>query len=401
MKWKLNESQFTIADRAKLAWYVFSDNQWTQSKHTLEYERQMAEFVGTKYAVFVANGSLANTLLAMYLRDTHVAMKTGNTVVLPSTTWMTSVSPFIREGFDAHFIDVNMHNFCMDLDKLENYLINSAKHVALVFVTSLLGFNPDIEKLQHIAKTYKVNIMMDNCENSLGIVAGKNISSFFTSTTSTYFGHQFQSVEGGFVFTNNEVEYDYFLMARCHGLVRGLPKDLQDTYRNLSVDQRFDFFLLGNNFRNTDIHAFIGMLDLKRAGAYRCEREFLYTLFRDTLNKKRVLNKFLMPSLVSYVYGDSIFPFCIPIILENNSPSLRDELLEIANQLGVETRPICTGNIVRQTPFADDYKVEDYPNSEHLHDNGFYIGLHAKVKTQNVEILAEAFAKHVTHFYKG
>ncbi len=401
MKWKLNDSQFTLADRAKLAWYVFSDNQWTQSKHTLEYERRMAEFAGTKYAVFVANGSLANTLIAMYLRDTHVAMTTGNTVVFPSTTWMTSVSPFIREGFDEHFIDVDMENFCMDLGKLEEYLDKSARHVALVFVTSLLGFNPDMGRLQDISKKYGVKIMMDNCENTLGIVSGRNISSFFTSTTSTYFGHQFQSVEGGFVFTNDDAEYDYFLMARCHGLVRGLPKELQETYLNPLVDQRFDFYLLGNNFRNTDIHAFIGMLDLERAGLYRCKREFLYTLFRNKLNDKRVLNMFAMPSLTSYLYGDSVFPFCIPIILASHSPDLRDQLLDIAANLGVETRPICTGNIVRQTPFADNYKFENYPNSEHLHNNGFYIGLHAKVRKQDVEELAEAFSKHITLYCRG
>ncbi len=401
MKWKLNESQFTLADRAKLAWYVFSDNQWTQSKHTLEFERRMAEFAGTKYAVFVANGSLANTLIAMYLRDTHVAMKTGNTVVFPSTTWMTSVSPFIREGFDEHFIDVNLDNFCMDLGELEKYLAKNARHVALVFVTSLLGFNPDIERLQHISKTYNVKIMMDNCENSLGIVSGNNISSFFTSTTSTYFGHQFQSVEGGFVFTNDDAEYDYFLMARCHGLVRGLPAELQHTYRNPLVDQRFDFYLLGNNFRNTDINAFIGMLDLERAGVYRCKREFMYTLFRNKLNDLRALDMFTMPSLTSYVYGDANFPFCIPVILADDNTNLRDQLMAIASELGVETRPICTGNIVRQTPFADDYKAGHFKNSEHLHNNGFYIGLHAKVRKQNVEELAEAFAKHVILSKKG
>lgn len=66
--WKLNDSQFTLIDRAKLAWFVLSDNQWTQSKHTAEFECKMAQFVGSKYAVFVANGSLANTLIAMYLK---------------------------------------------------------------------------------------------------------------------------------------------------------------------------------------------------------------------------------------------------------------------------------------------------------------------------------------------
>ena len=182
--WKLNDSQFTLIDRAKLAWFVLSDNQWTQSKHTAEFECKMAQFVGSKYAVFVANGSLANTLIAMYLRDKHVAMQTGNTVVFPSTTWMTSISPFIREGFDEKFIDVNLENFSMDLNKLEQYLKKSAKHVACVFVTSLLGFNIDINNLLWLRDKYQVTVMIDNCENTLGISDGKNVSSFVTSTTS-------------------------------------------------------------------------------------------------------------------------------------------------------------------------------------------------------------------------
>ena len=394
--WRLNRSQFTLADRAKLAWFVFSDDQWTQSKHTLDYEKKMAQFVGVKYAVFVANGSLANTLIAMRLRDKHVEMKTGNTVVLPSTTWMTSVSPFIREGFDEHFIDVNLENFSMDLDKLEKYLAKSAKFVALVFVTSLLGFNPDIERLHEIADKYGVTIMMDNCENTLGVSNGRNISSYFTSTTSTYFGHQFQSVEGGFVFTNSDEEYEYFLMARCHGLVRGLPQERQAKYRNMKVDQRFDFTMLGNNFRNTDIHAFIGKLDLRRAGIYRCQRELLYTLFRDTINKNWVLDKFVLPSLQSYVYGDGDFPFCIPIVLSQKNPAMANKLLKFAETMGVETRPICTGNIVRQTPFAENYKFEDYPNSEHLHNNGFYVGLHAKINPNDVRELANKVSQIVS-----
>ncbi len=400
MDWKLNKSQFTLADRVKLAWFVLSDDQWTQSKHTLDFEQKMAQFVGSKYAVFVANGSLANTLIAMRLRDQHVAMRTGNTVVFPSTTWMTSVSPFIREGFDPHFIDVNLSDLSMDLDGLEKYLKKSGRHVALVFVTALLGFNPDIERLQMIADKYKVSIMMDNCENTLGVSDGKNISSYFTSTTSTYFGHQLQSVEGGFVFTNDDAEYEYFLMARCHGLVRGLPQERQVSYRNSEVDQRFDFYTLGNNFRNSDIHAFIGKLDMKRIGVYRCQRDFLYTAFRDTLNKLRVLDKFILPSIKTYIFGDGNFPFCIPIILSENNPEMSSMLLKFAATLGVETRPICTGNIVRQTPFMENYKPDEYPNSEHLHNNGFYIGLHAKIDVGDVKVVAEKFAKSVLAYNK-
>jgi len=336
--WKLNDSQFTLIDRAKLAWFVLSDNQWTQSKHTAEFECKMAQFVGSKYAVFVANGSLANTLIAMYLRD---------------------------------------------------------KHVACVFVTSLLGFNIDINNLLWLRDKYQVTVMIDNCENTLGISNGKNVSSFVTSTTSTYFGHQLQSVEGGFVFTNDPDEYEYFLMARCHGLVRGLPESLRQKHSNPDVDSRFDFSLLGNNFRNTDIHAFIGMLDLKRVNQYRAQREMFYNLFRSILNKRKVLDMFIMPNIITLNNDEKIYPFCIPIILKKHNPAMRDRLIKISHEMGVETRPICTGNIVRQTPFKNNYRSGAFDGAEHLHHNGFYIGLHGLLNKFQVEKFAETLVANM------
>jgi CDP-6-deoxy-D-xylo-4-hexulose-3-dehydrase len=179
-----------------------------------------------------------------------------------------------------------------------------------------------------------------------------------------------------------------------------MTQERQANYRNPAVDQRFDFYTLGNNFRNSDIHAFIGKLDMKRIGVYRCQREFLYTVFRDTLNKLRVLDKFILPSIKTYIFGDGNFPFCIPIILSENNPEMSSMLLKFAATLGVETRPICTGNIVRQTPFMENYKPDEYPNSEHLHNNGFYIGLHAKIDVSDVKVVAEKFAKSVLAYNK-
>ena len=97
----------------------------------------MAEYIGVKYAVFVSSGSTANTILAQYLKDSLKNSK-RNIVVLPSTTWQTSCSPWIREGFVPHFIDVSLEDFSIDKEKLEQFLNNNSKNVACVFPTSLI-----------------------------------------------------------------------------------------------------------------------------------------------------------------------------------------------------------------------------------------------------------------------
>ena len=318
MRWPLNDSNFTFLDRLKIAkFFLTKSKRWTMSDEVEEYERLMRGYTNNLHAVFVSSGSTANTILAMYLKDT-VYSKEKNTIVFPSTTWITSVSPFVREGFTPHFIDISPTDLAMDLYQLEEYLEKNSNTVACVFVTSLLGFSPDIDRLKRIEKQYGVRVMLDNCESTLTSYKGKNISAHFTSTTSTYFGHLLQSVEGGFIFTNNAEEYEYFLMARNHGMVRGLKQN-HDKYRNVDVDARFDFHFFGNNFRNTDINAYIGQLDFKRIKKYTRKRRELYSLFEVAIQNVSFMRAIHMKE---HHYLDQDVPFCIPLIFSNETYKL-------------------------------------------------------------------------------
>jgi len=381
MRWNLNESNFTFLDRLKLCKFFLNEkNFWTMADQVQKYEKTMAEFVGSKYAVFVSSGSTANTILAMYIKD----RTRKNVIVVPSTTWITSVSPFIREDLLPHFIDVNTQDLSMDLDKLENYLKNNSKQVACVFITSLLGFAPDMDRIKQIGDTYNIKIMFDNCENTLGTYKGKNLSSFFTSTTSTYFGHQLQSVEGGFIFTNDQEEYEYYLMARNHGMVRSLPANAKIKYANSDVDSRFDFYQLGSNFRNTNINAFIGLLDFKRVNKYISKRQELYRLLGAQLKSCAVR----IPKMKQLNNGDNSndVPFCIPLLFKDKEALEQTKYFCMSNE--IEYRPIISGNLLRQTCLKRYSSPTFYPNSEYLHDFGMYVGLHSKITKEHINKLA-------------
>jgi len=375
--WKLNENNFTFADRLKICSFFLSNNNfWTMSDKVSKFEGVMANFTNCKYSLFVSSGSTANSILAAYLKDEFYESNEKNIVVFPSTTWITSVSPFIREGFEPKFIDISLTNYAIDLDKLETYLNDNQKDVRCVFVTSLLGFNPDFERLKLIEEKYEVKIMVDNCENTFSQYNMRNASSYFTSTTSTYFGHQLQSVEGGFIFTNSKEEKDLFSMYRNHGMTRSIED--KEKYLNKDVDSRFDFYLLGNNSRNSDIHAFIGLLDLKRKQKYISDRLKLFSFFKSKIDCGKIkLPKSLTNSLD--------VPFCIPLIF--NSRKDKDRVLSYCETNNIETRPVISGNLLRQTCFKKYGNPQDFINSEYIHQNGFYVGLHSKVKEKQIEKL--------------
>ena len=379
-KWPLNNSSFTILDRVKICLFFLNfKNFWTQGKYVKKFEEKFAQFIGSKYAVFVANGSVANTLLAMYLKD-NIKDEKKKEIIFPSTTWTTSISPFLREGFTPKFIDISLNDFCLDLSLTEKYLKKNHNKVAAILCVSLIGQVPDIKKLQDLEKKYNVRILLDNCENTLGLYKDKNISSYFTSTTSTYFGHQLQSVEGGFVFTNSEVEYNYFLMARNHGMTRSLSVYQIDTkkYQNPDVNPLFDFNIVGNNFRNTDIHAFIGLLDFKRINNYIKDRTRIFDKISELLKD---YNLILPKKLTNRV----AVPFCYPVL--SSDKKLIENLFTFCKENGIETRPIISGNLLRQTCYKKYGKYSDYPNSEFLHKNGFYFGVYPSITNKQLNIL--------------
>lgn len=404
-KWPLNVSNYTWLDRLKIcSFFLNPKNFWTMNGKVQEFERQMAKFMGYKYAIFVSNGSVANTILAMALRDKLKKEKSSrNIVVLPSTTWTTSCSPWIREGFEPHFIDVSLDNFGLDLNKLGDYLKINHNNIAAIFPTSLLGFNINYRWLKLRQNEYpEIEFFIDQCENTFGgfesldtyDAADFNV---FTSTTSTYAGHELQSVEGGFIFTNNIEQYYLFLMYRNHGMVRSLKEtafiDKNDIgwkqYINNKVDSRFDFYSLGNNFRNTEINAVIGLLDLKKVYTYIKKRRKLYGLFQNRLNQDR----YLLPS-DTFTKSSWHVPFCIPIICKGEECKKRlGRIKDYCEDNKIETRPILSGFLGYQTAYKEFMDEKDYPNSVYLHNNGIYVGLHTKLKENQILKLVDFLNK--------
>ena len=387
--WPLNQNNFTPADRVRISEFFLNENKrWTQDEEVKNFERKMGDKVESN-AIFVSSGSAANTLLAYYAKDKILSKNSArNIVVLPSVTWQTSCSPWIREGFEPKFIDVTLSDFSMDLTSLECFLEQEHQRVAVVFITSLLGFVPDIGRILYLKFLYpEVRFMLDNCENTFGSYDNKNVSHYLTSTTSTYFGHQLQSIEGGFIFTRSKEEYDYFIMARNHGMTRGLRDPSK--YENKSVSPLFDFALLGNNFRNSDVNAFIGQIDLERWEEYRNQRIDIYNYFRNSLK-----SDYLFPLETSF---KEHVAFALPIIahrtLGSNSGLRIHKVAEFCKENKIETRPIVSGNLLRQTPYKKYGLFSDFANAEWLHKNGLYVGLYPNLDVNKVADLVEFLNK--------
>jgi dTDP-4-amino-4,6-dideoxygalactose transaminase len=145
---------------------------------------------------------------------------------------------------------------------------------------------------------------------------------------------------------------------------------------NKKVDSLFDFNILGYNFRNTDLNAFIGQIDFAKANFYTEKRKSLYSLYK--LNN----HKFLIPESKE---GRDDVPFCLPVIVKHSNKALFNKALELCKNEGIEYRPIISGYLGYQTCYKKYFKSsKEYPNSVYIHNYGFYVGLHSGISRKKI-----------------
>jgi CDP-6-deoxy-D-xylo-4-hexulose-3-dehydrase len=181
-------------------------------QRVLEFEKEYAEYVGSKYCVMVNSGSSANLLMvaAMSLRQGI------GTVIVPAVSWATSYAPFQQYGWELRFVDIDAHTLNYNIDALRQAYTGSE----LILAVNLLG-NPN-----EFREFPSLDVLEDNCESMGAEYADMRTGNFgIMSSHSTFFSHHMCTMEGGLITTDDEYFYQMLLCLRSHGWTRHLSED--------------------------------------------------------------------------------------------------------------------------------------------------------------------------------
>ena len=213
---------------------------------------------------------------------------------------------------------------------------------------------------------------------------GSKIGSNSTGATfSFYFGHHMTTIEGGFVCTNDDKLYSIMKSKRSHGLARELPTaDFAQAKKDYpDINPHFLFITEGYNVRNHEICAVLGSSQLKRLDNMIAIRKRNYKMFCDIMQK--YVDLFHLPS-----DSQSNSSYAFPLVAKDKV--LADRLKVNLEKNGIETRPIVSGNLLRQ-PFLKGYIMEggmDKPSYvEVLHNNGVYVGNNHFIGSKELQLL--------------
>lgn len=371
----LLENAFTTEDITKGIEVILS-KKITMSEITREFEYEFSKYVGSKYALMVNSGSSANLLAAFALTNPKKKnhLKRDDKFIIPAVCWSTSLWPFIQAGLRPIFLDVNVDNFCLDEQKLNN---NILKKIRLIVTIHVLGNSSNIDLISKLSRINNIFLVEDTCE-SLGSRYNKKYLGTFGDfgTYSFYYSHQITAGEGGMIVCNNKNDYELLYTLRAHGWDRGLKNSLNNT---------FNFINSGFNLRPLDVTAAIGLSQFKRLKKMMLLRKNNRDLIINKItNHKKFKNQFEF-----FEPAKKLEPswFGLPILINKNYKSQKKFFLEYLGTKNIETRPIISGNFLNQ-PAIKLFNLHkkninnSFPVAQDIEERGFFIGL----PTQKISI---------------
>ena len=373
---------------------ILKSKKLTIGPKTEEFQKYFSKTLKTKFSTMVNSGSSANLLAFQCLINPYRKnrLKSGDEVLIPSVCWSTSLWPIIQSGLKPKFVDVDLQSLNIDLNDLKKKISRKTKAILIVHV---LGNCVDMNKFMQIIKKHKLILIEDTCESLGTKYKNKFLGSFGDfSSFSFYSSHQISSGEGGMICCKSNADHEIIKSLRAHGWSRGLKNEKKIALANKHLDSRFIFYNSGYNLRPTDITASIGLSQFKDLNKFIKQRSRNRSKILEKFNKNNRLSKVL--TFIDANRHVKPHWFGIPILLSKKIN--RYKFLKKIEKEGVESRPIISGNFLKQTSIKK-YKLNNlakFKNSDLINNYGFFIGLPTNnITDKKIKKLVSIFEKSI------
>lgn len=350
----------------------------TMGPKTEQFEAAMAEYLGVKHAIAVANCTCA--LQIAY----SVIPAAGGDVLIPDITFAATANAAYAAGASPVLLDIRSPDEALiSAGDVAGY-IESHEPPRAVCTVHYAGFDADSEELVRLAEKQDLYVIED-AAHAVGSVtpSGKKLGSIGHIGCFSFFSNKnIATGEGGMLATNNDE------FARCARLLRSHGMTSLTYERHQQRRHGYDIQLNGYNFRCTEISAALGLEQLKKLDAGNEKRRQLYRRYRDQLSSfGRV--KVMTPS-DDYVDRSA----CHIVALLCDTPDLRDRIRHALDSAGIQTshhyRPLH-----QLTAFLGTPKGSALENAESFSDRQLTLPLHPKLPAEAVAEICDVVKKVV------
>jgi len=238
----------------------------TQGPMVAAFESAFANYIGSKYAVAVSNGTAA-----LHLSVLALDLKAGQKVITTPITFAASANCIKYCGAEAVFADIDPETALLDVNKVRELIESNPKGTfAGIIPVDFAGYPLDLEAFRELANEHDLWIIEDACHAPGGWFEDSkrvknNCGNGAYADLAVFSFHPVKHIacgEGGMITTNDPVLYEKLLLLRTHGITKN-PDLLQENHGNWYYEMQ----TLGYNYRLPDLNCALGLSQLSRADA--------------------------------------------------------------------------------------------------------------------------------------
>jgi dTDP-4-amino-4,6-dideoxygalactose transaminase len=330
---KLNLTEMYVdEDMRQAAIDVLNSGRYIKGPRVQDFEEEFAKFTKAQFGIATSSGTTA--LFTSYLA---LGFKPGDEVILPSHTFIATATPLLFLGVKPVFVDIDPETFCMDPEDVKKKITDKTKGIVAVH---LYGHSVDLQPILDLAKKHELKVIEDSCQahgakyqnHNIGDIGDVAVFSFFPSKNMTVAG------DGGICVTNNPDLADKMKIIRNHGR----------TDRDTSQ-------ILGLNFRMSELHAAIGMVQLKRLPDWIVSRRNVASIYNRFFGESDLVNKGKIILPIERDWAKHVYHLYVIRVLNGK----RDELRKHLQNHGINTG-IHYGKAIHEQPVIIDYLRNEY-----------------------------------------
>ena len=265
-------------------------NQWTGSEVT-SFEKEYADYVGVKYAVALANGSVA---LELALKALGIGV--GDEVIVTCYTFIASASAIVMCGATPVMADIDPDSLNISADTVSSVI---SPRTRAIITVHLAGMPCDMDPLLNLAKEYDLKVIEDCAQAHGAIYKGRSVGSLGDVAAFSFCQDKIMTTggEGGMLTTNDKVIWEKAWAYKDHG------KSYDSVYHKKHPPGfRWQHDSFGTNWRMTEMQAAIGRVQLRKMPEWTAIRQRNAAILTEGFAKIPALRVLGVPAEFGHAY---------------------------------------------------------------------------------------------------
>ncbi len=355
---------------------VLRSDYLTQGPKVLEFEKKIANFCGSKYAVACSSGTAALHLSYQILSNKS---KRGK-VLTTALSFSATSNALMYCGLIPEFVDIDNNNYCISINELGKKIKANPEEFVGIAVVHYAGYPIDMMKVKEIADNYNLWVVEDSC-HALGgsFINNDYISKIGSSDYSSFSTFSFHPVkhittgEGGMVTTNDKSLYEQLLLLRSHGIKKDFNHDDELWRQDLTV--------LGFNYRMSDINAALGVSQLDKLERFIKVRNEIAEYYNENLSDLPIT----LPEKCNHIHAYHLY-----VILTDFRKDLYHFLREKNIFTQVHYVPICEMSLY--TSLIDSYG-SNLKNTNYFYNRCLSLPIYPDLKRDEQDYVIDSIKK--------